>query len=440
MTEQEVKTEEVKVNPLERTLELVVSYATAEELTEKSLKGYAKNAKLPGFRKGHVTAAQVRRMYGAQAFDEAVNQLVGEAWAKAAKESELRIAGYPHIDAVPVEGDKDNMHFKATFEVFPDVEVPDFSEVELKRYVCPVTDAEVEKTIDVMRRQRATYEVVERAAKADDRVKLNFKGKKEGVEFQGGTAEGYVFVLGQGRMLPEFEAAVTGMAAGEKKTFPLTFPSDYGIKDLEGKEVEFDVEVIEVAEPAYPTIDDEFAKTLGVEGGVEAMRAEIRANLEREVKARLETKTKSEVMEAVAGVCKFAVPTGMVAEESEALRQQMSRDLAARGMDVKNMPQLPADMFKDQAERRVRLGLFVEALIQQEKISGTEDQVRAIASDIASSYEKPEEVVEYIMKDQNRVSNLRAQATENNVTEWVLGKAKTTEEVVEFDKLMAGQF
>ena len=145
-------------------------------------------------------------------------------------------------------------------------------------------------------------------------------------------------------------------------------------------------------------------------------------------------------MEAVAGVCKFAVPTGMVAEESEALRQQMSRDLAARGMDVKNMPQLPADMFKDQAERRVRLGLFVEALIQQEKISGTEDQVRAIASDIASSYEKPEEVVEYIMKDQNRVSNLRAQATENNVTEWVLGKAKTTEEVVEFDKLMAGQF
>ena len=441
MTEQEVKTEEVaKVNPLERTLELVVSYATAEELTEKSLKGYAKNAKLPGFRKGHVPAAQVRRMYGAQAFDEAVNELVAEAWTKAAKESGLRIAGYPHIDAAPVEGDKDNMHFKAIFEVFPDVEVPDFSAVELKRYVCPVTDAEVDKTIDVMRNQRATYNVVERAAKAGDRVKLNFKGKKEGVEFQGGTAEGYVFVLGQGRMLPEFEAAVTGMAAGEKKTFPLTFPSDYGIKDLEGKEVEFDVEVIEVAEPAYPTIDDEFAKTLGVEGGVEAMRAEIRANLEREVKARLETKTKSEVMEAVAGVCKFAVPTGMVAEESEALRQQMSRDLAARGMDVKNMPQLPADMFKDQAERRVRLGLFVEALIQQEKISGTEDQVRAIASDIASSYEKPEEVVEYIMKDQNRVANLRAQATENNVTEWVLGKAKTTEEVVEFDKLMAGQF
>ena len=441
MTEQEtVKTEEVaKVNPLERTLELVVSYASAEALTEQSLKNYRKNAKLPGFRKGHVPAAQVRRMYGAQAFDEAVNQLVGEAWSKAARESGLRIAGYPRIDATQVE-DKENMHFTAKFEVFPDVELPDFSAVELKRYVCPVTDAEVEKTIDVMRRQRATYNVVERAAANDDRVKLNFKGKKEGVEFQGGTAEGYTFVLGQGRMLPEFEAAVTGMAAGETKTFPMTFPADYGIQDLNGQDVEFDVEVIEVAEPSYPEVDDEFATTLGVKGGVDAMRAEIRANLEREVNMRLETKTKSEVMDAVSAACTFAVPTAMVAEESEALSQQMLRDLAARGIDVKKIPAMPADAFKPQAERRVRLGLFVEALISQENISGSDEQVREIAADIASSYEKPEEVIEYIMKDQNRVGNLRAQATENNVTEWILAKAKTVEETVEFDKLMAGQF
>ena len=302
-----------------------------------------------------------------------------------------------------------------------------------------MTDVEVEKTIDVMRRQRATYNVVERAAANDDRVKLNFKGKKEGVEFQGGTAEGYTFVLGQGRMLPEFEAAVTGMAAGETKTFPMTFPADYGIQDLNGQDVEFDVEVIEVAEPSYPEVDDEFATTLGVKGGVDAMRAEIRANLEREVNMRLETKTKSEVMDAVSAACTFAVPTAMVAEESEALSQQMLRDLAARGIDVKKIPAMPADAFKPQAERRVRLGLFVEALVAKENITGTDEQVRAIATDIASSYEKPEEVVEYIMNDQNRVTNLRAQATENNVTEWVLGQAKTTEETVEFDKLMAGQ-
>ena len=303
-----------------------------------------------------------------------------------------------------------------------------------------MTDAEVEKTIDVMRRQRATYNVVERAAANDDRVKLNFKGKKDGVEFQGGSAEGYVFVLGQGRMLPEFEAAVTGMAAGEKKTFPMTFPADYGIKELEGQAVEFDVEVVEVAEPAYPEVDDEFAASLGVKGGVEAMRAEIRANLEREVKARLETKTKAEVMEAAANACDFALPTVLVNDQCEALRQQMESDLAGRGIDVKKMPAMPVDAFKPQAERRVRLGLFVEALISQENISGSDEQVREIAADIASSYEKPEEDIEYIMKDQNRVGNLRAQATENNVTEWILAKAKTVEETVEFDKLMAGQF
>ena len=371
---------------------------------------------------------------------ETINQLVGEAWQKAASESELRIAGYPRIDAAKNEEDKENMHFTAKFEVFPDVQVPDFSAVELKRYVCPVTDAEVEKTIDVMRRQRATYNVVERAAANDDRVKLNFKGKKDGVEFQGGSAEGYVFVLGQGRMLPEFEAAVTGMAAGEKKTFPMTFPADYGIKELEGQAVEFDVEVVEVAEPAYPEVDDEFAASLGVKGGVEAMRAEIRANLEREVKARLETKTKAEVMEAAANACDFALPTVLVNDQCEALRQQMESDLAGRGIDVKKMPAMPVDAFKPQAERRVRLGLFVEALISQENISGSDEQVREIAADIASSYEKPEEVIEYIMKDQNRVGNLRAQATENNVTEWILAKAKTVEETVEFDKLMAGQF
>ena len=362
MTEQEtVKTEEVaKVNPLERTLDLVVSYASAEELTEKALKNYGKNAKLPGFRKGHVPAAQVRRMYGMQAYDEAINQLVGEAWQKAASESELRIAGYPRIDAAKNEEDKENMHFTAKFEVFPDVQVPDFSAVELKRYVCPVTDAEVEKTIDVMRRQRATYNVVERAAANDDRVKLNFKGKKDGVEFQGGSAEGYVFVLGQGRMLPEFEAAVTGMAAGEKKTFPMTFPADYGIKELEGQAVEFDVEVVEVAEPAYPEVDDEFAASLGVKGGVEAMRAEIRANLEREVKARLETKTKAEVMEAAANACDFALPTVLVNDQCEALRQQMESDLAGRGIDVKKMPAMPVDAFKPQAERRVRLEEYLK--------------------------------------------------------------------------------
>lgn len=441
MTEQENVTAEktAEVNPLERSLDLVVSYADSEALVQKALRRYAKEAKVPGFRKGHVPADQVRRMYGARAFDESVNELVGKAWMEAVEAQKLAVAGYPRIDAVENADDKENMHFKAVFEVYPDVEIPDFSQVELKRYVCPVTDAEVEQTIDVMRRQRATYDVVDRAAKKDDRVKVNFDGKKDGEKFAGGSAEGYSFELGQGRMLPEFEQAVEGMKAGEKKTFPLTFPADYGIKDLEGKAVEFDVEVVEVSEPKLPEVNDDFAKSLGVEGGVEAMRKEIRANLEREVKARLEMKTKAETMEAADKICQFAVPQVLVQNEAANLGQQMVRDLMARGIDTKNMPQVPPEAFLEQANRRVRLGLFVDALINKEKVAGSDEQVREMAENIAASYEEPKEVVDYIMNNQERVAGLRAQATESNVCEWILSKAKTVEEKLDFNKLMTGQ-
>lgn len=441
MTEQEtVKTEETPVNPLERSLELVISNDELNARLEKYLKEFAKSAKMPGFRKGHVPADRVRAMYGNEAFDRAVNELIGLAWQKASAESGLRIASVPRIDAKQVADDAANLHFDAVFEVFPDVEIPSFAEVELKRYTCPVTDAEVDKTIDVMRRQRATYSVVDRAAQNDDSVKVNFKGTKDGEAFPGGTAEGYSFVLGQGRMLPEFEAAVVGLKAGESKTFPLTFPETYGVKDLEGQTVQFDIDVLEVSEPVYPEVDDEFAKSLGVEDGVEAMRKEIRANLEREVKARLEMRTRGEVFEVASKHVTFAVPKALVNEEAERLSEQMMRDLAARGIDVKKMPKMPANTFAAQAENRVRMGLFVDALIQAEKVEDTDEQVKALAEDMAASYETPDEVVGYIMKDQNRVASLKNQATERNVTEWVLAHAKTTEEKVDFDELMATQF
>lgn len=441
MTEQEtVKTEETPVNPLERSLELVISNDELNVRLEKYLKEFAKNAKMPGFRKGHVPADRVRAMYGSEAFDRAVNELISQAWMKAAEASGLKIASTPRIDAKQVAEDKANLHFEAVFEVFPDVEIPSFADVEVKRYTCPVTDAEVDKTIDVMRRQRATYSVVDRAAQNDDSVKVNFKGTKDGVAFPGGTAEGYSFILGQGRMLPEFEAATVGLKAGEKKTFPLTFPETYGVKDLEGQTVEFEIEMVEVSEPIYPAIDDEFAKSLGVEEGVEAMHNEIRTNLEREVKARLEMRTRGEVFEAASKAVTFAVPKSLVAEEAERLSEQMVRDLAARGIDMKKMPKMPTTTFMGQAETRVRMGLFVDALIKAEHVEGTDEQVKALAEDMAASYETPAEVVEYIMKDQARVANLKSQATERNVTEWILNHAKTTEEQVNFDELMAAQF
>lgn len=439
MTEQNEQAVE-QVNPLQRTLELKIVSADLDAAVENRLAKFAKNARMPGFRKGHVPMKHVRAMYGMQAYDEALNELVGQAWAKAASESGLRIAGMPHIDSKQ-DAPEGELAFVATFEVFPEVELPDFSALELKRFTCSVTDENVEQTLDVMRKQRAVYNVVEgRAAADEDRVKLNFKGTKDGEAFQGGTAEGYVFVLGQGRMLPEFEEAVKGMKAGEKKTFPLTFPADYGIKDLNGAQVEFEIEVLEVAEPSYPAIDDEFAAGLGVEGGVEKMKAEIRANLEREINARIEARTKGEVMEAVSKVLAFPVPADVLRSESEALLEQAMGDLAARGVDMKKFPKPSVDVFKAQAERRIRLSLFVEKLVDTHGIKVADEDVRKIAEDIAASYEDPAEVVGYILKDEARRNNIAAQALEQKVTEWILANAKTEDVAVEFDRVMAGQF
>lgn len=429
------------VNPLLRSIELRVAQADAMAATEKALRQYGKNAKVPGFRKGHVPMAQLRAMYGARAFEDAVNTLINQAWGEALKgiKDERVIA---LVTVQPKESaDKDTMVFDAQYEVLPTVEMPDFSKLELKRLVCPVGEAEVEQTIDVMRRQRAVYEVREgRAAEKNDRVKLNYKGTKDGEEFRGGSASAYVFELGQGRMLPEFEEAVTGMKAGEKKTFPLTFPSDYGIADLNGAQVEFEVEVLEVSEPIYPEINDEFAKSLGVEGGVEAMRADILANLKREVAARLEQHNKALVMNAVSETLDFPLPKTIVDEEVKALAEQAVRDFAARGMDTSKMDlsKIPTHLFQAQAEHRVRLSLFLGQLVDQEKIVASDDDVREQAEAIASSYEDPKEVVDYLMKDASRMNNMRVGIVERKVTDYIFEHAKTSEETVEFDKLMAG--
>lgn len=442
-TEKKVETTaEAPVNPLLRSIELRIAQADALAATEKALKAYAKDARMPGFRKGHVPMKQIRAMYGARAFEDAVNELLGKAWAETATKENLKVAALETI--APKEGgDETTMLFEATYETVPEVTMPDFGEIELKRYTCTVGDEEVEKTIDVMRRQRAEYQAREdRPAQAGDRVKVNFTGKKDGVEFEGGSAKDFMFELGQGRMLPEFEEAVTGMKAGEKKTFPLTFPADYHAENLKGATVEFEVEVLEVAEAVLPEVDDEFVKRLGVEAGVEAMRADIRKNLEIEVKARLESANKGRVMQAVYDRLTFPAPQAFVKSEEQALAQQAIRDFAARGLDTSkmNIDKLPAGLFTEQAQRRVCLSLFMQALIAQENIQADDADVRALAENIATSYEKPEEVVAHIMNDKNSLNNLRAQIVENNATNWIFEHAKTTEEAVEFDKLMAGNF
>lgn len=428
---------EKQTSSLERTLDLTVSAAQLAADTESLLKKRAKTAKAHGFRPGKVPMNMVREMYGAQANMDAMNALLGKAYEEALEKSKLAVVGAPRIEPKGELKEGADLEFVATVEVMPEVEVPVLADVELKRFTCEVTDVEVEKTIEIMRKQRAVYEEeADGVAANEKRATVNFVGKLDGTPFEGGTANGFAFVLGAGQMLADFEKAVDGMKTGEKKTFEMTFPADY-VEHLAGKTVEFDVEVTKVEVAKLPEIDDEFAKKLGIADGVAKMREEIAANLKREVKARITQQTKDGVMNALNDVAKFDLPTALVEDEQKALANAFAQNMAARGMDPKANP-IPVEMFKDQAERRVRLGLVVNALVEKEGLTPTEEEVKAHIADLAASYEDPAEVENWFKSDARRMSDAQAYVLENKITEWALSKAKTTEEAVEFETLMGG--
>jgi trigger factor len=328
--------------------------------------------------------------------------------------------------------------FFATFEVYPAVTVPDLSGLKIKRAVTTVGEAEVQRTVDILRKQRAEYAARDgRAAQDDDRVTLDFAGTIDGVPFEGGKADAFPFVLGQGRMLPEFEAAARGMKAGESKVFPLAFPADYGGKDVAGKTAEFTINVKEVAEPVLPVIDAEFAKSLGQpEGDVEKLLADIRGNIEREVKARTLARTKTSVMDALIGAVSFDVPKSLVDSECQARVQAARAELTQRGVPNADKMPIPADAFTAEAERRVRLGLLVSELVQQAQLQAKPEQVRARIEEFAGNYEKPAEVVSYYLSDRARRAEVEGIVLEDNVVQHALAKAQVEDEQVPFDQIM----
>src|SRR5690606_33906146 len=326
----------------------------------------------------------------------------------------------------------------ATFEFYPEVDVPDLSAREITRSTCEVSDADVERTVDILRRQRATYEPREdRAAAEGDRVTLDFVGRIDGEEFEGGKAENFPFVLGQGRMLPEFETAVTGLKAGDTQTFPLSFPENYGSQEVAGKTAEFTITVREVAEGVLPELDSEFAKQLGQpEGDIEKLRADIRANLEREVKARAQARTKGSVMDALVGACTFDVPKSLVRSDAEGRVAAAREDLKQRGVPNADSLPIPTEAFEAESERRVRLGLLVSELVNTADLQAKPEQVRARIEEFAQNYEQPAQVVAYYLADRQRRAEIEAVVLEDNVVEHVLSKAKVTDEQVSFGELM----
>src|SRR5690625_2042252 len=343
------------VSGLERRVDLVVSASDVENEVQAQLKRVARSAKVQGFRPGKAPLSIIERSHGAGIRYDVLNAGIGQSLDQVIQESELRVAGTPSIEPKTEGVPEGEMVFTATFEVYPDVEVPDLSVLEVKRATANVGDAEVQKTIDVLRKQRAEYEAREdREAQDSDRVTLDFVGTIDGVAFEGGSAEAFPFVLGEGRMLPEFETAVRGMKAGDKKTFPLEFPEDYGSDEVAGKTAEFAITVTEVAEPILPEVDAEFAKSLGQEeGDVEKLLAEVKTNIEREVKARIQQRTKASVMDALAQACTFDIPKALVEADTQTRVENAREELKQRGVpDADTMP-IPADAFTEESERRV---------------------------------------------------------------------------------------
>ncbi len=422
---------------LERRIDVAISTADVEKEVQAQLKRVARTAKIQGFRPGKAPLSMVERSHGPSIRYDAINNELGKALDSAIENSGLRIAGVPSI-APKEDAPEDQMVFSATFEVYPEITLPNLADLDITRSTIEVGDAEVERTIDVLRKQRANYEAREdRVAQDEDRVTLDFKGEIDGVAFDGGTAEAFSFVLGQGRMLPEFEAAALGMKAGEEKVFPLDFPEDYGGAEVAGKTAQFTIKVTEVAEPVLPELNDDFAKELGQEeGDIESLLADVRANIEREAKARVNARTKASVMDALIAASSFDVPAALVQSEIQNRIAAARQELKQRGLpNADDMP-IPEDVFKDEAERRVRLGLLLSALVESAELSATPEQVRARIEEFAQNYEQPEEVISFYLSDAQRRAEIEAIVLEDNVVEHIVSQAKVTDEDVDFEQLM----
>lgn len=423
---------------LERRIQFTVTLADIEPDIEFRLKKISRTVKMPGFRPGKVPMKIVEQQYGGQARYEAIGAAVETVLGLKLEEQKLRVAGQPNIEPVPDAGEG-KLGFSAVFEVYPQITLADISGQRIEKPTFTVTDVEVEQTIETLRKQRVNYVETDRAAQKDDRVVIDFIGRKDGVEFAGGKADDYAMVVGAGTMLPDFEAAVEGVKAGDKKTFEVKFPDDYQAKELAGSTAQFDILVKKVEAPQLPALDAEFAKAMGVaDGNVDTMRAEVRANLEREVKKRLQAKVKQQVMDMLLEVNTFEVPKALVASESQQMAEAAQRDMESRGMSVKGLAMDPA-WFADKAVRRVRLGLLLADMVNVKGLRATSEQVRAVIDEFAASFEDPQEVVRWYYSQPQRMAEAEALAIENNVVEWVLGNVTVTEKPMPFDELMGNK-
>jgi trigger factor len=423
---------------LERRLQMSVPMAQLEREVDERLKKLARNVKMAGFRPGKVPMRIVEQTYGAQVRNEVTGDAVQKAFIDAVKEANLKVAGTPRIEPKKDAKPAGALEFSATFEVYPEFKVGELAGASIERPQVTVDEAAIDKTIDILRKQRTTFARAERAAQDGDRLTVDFDGSIGGEPFQGGKAAGFAFVLGEGRMLPEFETAARGMSAGESRSFELTFPADYHGKDVAGKTASFALALKQVDEPRLPALDTDFARALGVAGGdLGKMREEVRQNVEREVKKRVEARLKQQALDTLLGATPLELPKALVAQETQELVQRAAADLQARGVKIEKLP-LDPQAFEAAAKRRVALGLIIAELARAEKLQPRPAEVRALIEQEAASYESPAEVVKWFYMQPQRLSEMEGLALEGNVVKWVLAKAQVADKALPFDELMGG--
>jgi len=423
---------------LERRLSMSVPVKDVDRQVDDRLKQMARNVKMPGFRPGKVPLKMVVQQYGPQIRSEVLGDAVQKAFSDAVKEANLKVAGYPKIEKKDGAEDAPAFEFSATFEVYPEVKVGDIAAAKIERPKLEVDDAAVDKTLEILRKQRVTFSDAARAAQLGDRVTVDFEGKIGGEGFQGGKASGFAFVLGEKRMLPEFEANATGLKAGESKSFELKFPDDYHGKEVAGKTATFALSVTKVEEPKLPALDAEFAKQLGVaDGDVAKMRVEVRTNVEREVKKRVEGRLKAQALQVLIEAAPLELPKALVEMEQQRLVQQAAAELQARGVKMDRLPFEPQS-FEASARRRVALALIIGEVARTEKLQPKPAEVRALIEAESASYEHPAEVVKWFYMQPQRLSEMESLALEGNVVRWVLSKAKVEDKAIAFDELMGG--
>lgn len=424
------------VSNLERRMTIKVPLAPLEGQIRQRLQQISRTAKFSGFRPGKAPIGLVNQHYGDQVRDEVYSKAVETSFGDAVEQNKLRVAGFPNIEHLPFKDAAEEFEYIATFEIFPEVAVGDLSKVKIERPALELSDADVEKTLDVLVKQRVSYEPVKRASKKADRINITLTASIDGQQVESTGDRGIDLVIGEPGRVKEFDDALVGGKAGTEKSFDITYPADHNPAQLAGKTVTYDVKFVSVSQPVYPEIDAEFAKNLGVEdGNLDTMKSEIKQSLEQEVEKRIKARVKESVFQALVDETSFELPKAIVSAETNRLMQVAAQNLRQRGVDPTQVPMEPS-VFETQAQRNAKLRLVLTELVNSNNLQATADQVRAMVDSFAQSFEKPDELVSWYYADVKRLDEPAALATEENVVAWVLDKAKVTNKKIKFDELM----